>query len=325
MRWMFMLLGAAVACGGSHSGFGDDDGEDDAGSSSDAPFHPNDSGMVPNADGSAGSDGGGPALIYAHTDTELYTLDPNSHQVTDIGPFSLGAQTPVITDLAVDANGNVWVNSETAIYTAAVPSAPGPVVLTLVANISAKSNQKFYALGFAPANVLDASETLVGGDSDGALWAIATNGTTTELGTFGTDSKGNAYELSGDIVFYVQNGVPLGLATIRSCPQGTCSTTNDLLAEVDVAAMTAAYKSSTPGKLLKQLIGSGTGYGRLFGVGAWNDSVYAFSREATSSPAELVQIGSNGSGQVLETFSQINSGWSGAGVTTKAPITVVTN
>ena len=87
--------------------------------------------------------------------------------------------------------------------------------------------------------------------------------------------------------------------------------------------MTAAYQSKTPGSLLKQLIGSGTGYGRLFGVGAWNSSVYAFSREASNSPAQLVEIGSNGTGTVLQQFSQITSGWSGAGVTTTAPVSVL--
>ncbi len=311
---LWVLVVVAPACGGSsHDGFGDPDG----GESSDAPFSTNDAGFKPGTDGGGDNDGGGPALIYAHTDSELYTLDPNSHAVTDIGPFSLGSNTPTITDLAVNAKGDVWVNSETAIYTAAVPTAPGPVPLTLVANIAAKS-QYFYALGFAPANVLDATETLVAGDSNGALWAVATDGTTTELGTFGS-----TYELSGDIVFYTQNGVARGIATIRSCPKGTCTTTNDLLAEIDVAAMTAAYQSKTPGSLLKQLIGSGTGYGRLFGVGAWNSSVYAFSREASGSPAELVEIGSNGTGTVLQQFGTITSGWSGAGVTTTAPVSVL--
>jgi len=317
MRTVKLALVFLVACGGTHSGF--DDGND--GGNADAPFSNGSDAQFGSSDG--GSSGDGPALIYAHTDTELYTLDPTSQKVTDIGPFSLGSNTPTITDLAVDANGNVWVNSETAIYRAAVPSSAGPVTLTLVANIASQNDEKFYALGFAPANVLDATETLVAGDSNGALWAIATDGSTTELGTFGTDAKGDAYELSGDVVFYTQNNVARGIATIRSCPKGTCSTTNDLLAEIDVAAMTAAYQSKTPGSLLKQLIGSGTNYGRLYGVGAWNSSVYAFSREASGSPAELVEIGSNGVGTVLQQFSAITSGWSGAGVTTKAPISVL--
>jgi hypothetical protein len=309
-----------AACAAHHNGFGDEDSGAFAGDSGSA------DGNVKPSSGDGGSSGGGPALIYAHTDSELYELDPTSEALTDIGPFQAGSQTPVITDLAVDGEGNVWVNSESAIYRAAVPSSPGPVVLTHVADIALKQGQKFYALGFAPAGVLGAGETLVAGDSLGVLYAIESNGATTDLGGFGADAKGNAYELSGDVVFYEQNGSARGLATIRSCPQGSCSTSNDLLAEIDVAAMSAAYQSKTPAATLrKQLIGAGTGYGRLFGVGAWEGDVYAFSRNASSAPAQLVRIDSSGAGTSMKTFSSISAGWSGAGVTTKAPITVLPN
>ena len=71
----------------------------------------------------------------------------------------------------------------------------------------------------------------------------------------------------------------------------------------------------------------GTGYGRLFGIGAWEQNVYAFSRASgsgsTGTPAMLLQIGSNGSATVLQQFSSITAGWSGAGVTTTATITVL--
>ena len=311
-----------VACSGDHSGFDDAD----AGGGNDSGFVTNKDGGFGTSDGGVnnGGDAGGPAIIYAHTDTELYSLDPISQQVTDIGPFSAGSTTPVITDLAVDAEGNVWVNSETAIYRAAVPSSPGTVQLTLVSDISGSSGQKFYALGFAPAGVLGTNETLVAGDSTGALYAVETNGQTTKLGTFGTDGSGNPYELSGDVVFYEQNGTARGLATIRSCPKGSCSTSNDLLAEVDVPAMTAAYQSKAPASSLrKQLLGKGTGFGRLFGVGAWNSDVFAFSRSGSSEPAQLVRIDGSGVGTSIATFAQISAGWSGAGVTTKAPVTVL--
>jgi hypothetical protein len=314
-----------TGCASAHGGFGNE-GDSGPTTTNDAGFVTNkDGGTIPSGDSGAPTNSG-PAVIYAHTDTELYTLDPTTQAITDIGAFNAGSSTPVITDLAVDANGDVWVNSESAIYRAAVPASPGPVALTLVSQIAVKTGQKFYALGFATAGVLGTGETLVAGDSLGVLYAIETNGTTTQLGSFGTDTKGNAYELSGDIVFYEQNGTPRGLATIRSCPSGSCSTTNDLLAEIDVAAMTKAYQSKTPAATLKkQLIGGGTGFGRLFGVGAWNDSVYAFSRSASSTAAQLVEINATGTGISLKTFSSISAGWSGAGVTTKAPITVLPN
>jgi hypothetical protein len=54
-------------------------------------------------------------------------------------------------------------------------------------------------------------------------------------------------------------------------------------------------------------------------VGAWDDKVYAFGR----GPAQLVEMDSAGSGSVVNVFSDISNGWSGAGVTTKAKITVI--
>ncbi len=265
-------------------------------------------------------------VIYAHSDTELYAMDPTSQAITDLGAFDDGSgSTPVITDLAVDGDGALWVNSESAIYRATIGS--GTVSLSLVAQIALKTSQKFYALGFAPAGVLGSNETLVAGDNLGVLYAIDTSGQTVELGSFGADASGNAYELSGDIVFYTQNGAPRGLATVRSCSKsGTCSEANDILAEIDVAAMSAAYAKKSPASSLKkQLLGAGTGFGHLYGVGAWNDSVFAFARASSSTPAQLVVIDGTGNGKVVKTFGDISAGWSGAGVTTKAPISVLPN
>jgi len=325
MKRAAILVGLAVplflfgGCG-NHGGFG----QPDSGTEPDGSPFGMDGGFQPSD--AAPPDGGGVTLIYAHTDTELYTLDPTTQMVVDVGPFQVGgAAAPTITDLAVNAAGDVWVNSETEIFTAQVPTSPGPVALTRVATIATGNSQAFYALGFAPAGVLGSGETLVGGDNTGTLYAIASNGSTTELGAFGTDSSGNPYELSGDIVFYTQNSEPLGLATIRSCPKGTCNESDDILAEIDVAAMQTAYQTKTPGNMNKQLLGSGTGYGRLYGVGAWNNSVYAFSRVGSSVPAQLIQIGASGTGSVLQSFPSISSGWSGAGVTTNAVITILPN
>jgi len=319
MKRLLLLAAAASACAVSaHDGW-------NQGTPGDGGFSSNDGGVQLGSDGGAGD---GVKLIYAHSDTELYAMDPGTQAITDVGPFDDGtSSTPVITDLAVDASGNVWVNSETAIYRASVPASPGPVAITLVSKIAVGSGQKFYALGFAPAGVLDNGETLVAGDNDGVLYAIDGGGATTELGSFGVDKSGNPYELSGDVVFYTQNGAARGLATVRSCQKGgSCSTTNDILAEIDVPAMSAAYASKTPASSLKkQLLGSGTGFGRLFGVGAWNDSVYAFARASGSTPAELVRIDASGNGTVIQSFGQISAGWSGAGVTTSAPVTILPN
>jgi hypothetical protein len=322
------LIAGAFACGSSNNqqGFGN---PDDGGSSSSG------GGSGGSSGGSGGSSGGtfgdasssssggqmGPAIIYAHTDTELWTMDPTmNNKLTDIGPFSVGGgTTPTITDLAVDASGNVFVNSETAIYTAMLPpSGTGTVSLTIHTQLP--STSKFYALGFTPPGTLETNQSLIAGDSAGNLYYIPSSNTATPqlLGGFG-----GSWALSGDVVFFSNNGATLGLATIRTC-NGSCTKTNDSLAEIDVAAMKANYTSggsSMP--LLKQVFGSGTGYGELFGIGAWGNNVYAFSRAYSGNSAQLVQVGMSGTGTPLMQFPTITSGWSGAGVTTTAPITVV--
>jgi hypothetical protein len=101
-------------------------------------------------------------------------------------------------------------------------------------------------------------------------------------------------------------------------------TNNDIIAEVDVPAMVAAFNSKTPGALKKQFLGNGTMFGRLYGIGAWNDSVYAFERLGSNNyPAQLIQINAQGVGQSIQMFPNIMLGWSGAGVTTNAPVTVL--
>jgi hypothetical protein len=335
--WILGVVSVVAACGGSSpTGFdlGDGGGSSSSsggssGSSSGGSSSGSSSGGAFGDGGSSSSSGGtnGPPLIYAHTDTELYSMDPTGLQITDIGPFSDGSGTPLtITDLAVDGNDNVWVNSETTVYKAAVPTGTGTVTLT--ASTQLGTSTSFYALGFTPAGTLEAGESLIAGDSKGDLYYIDQSGSAApqNLGSFGPAPSGGTYELSGDIVFYNLNGSPRGLATVRACKSSSsCTTTSDLLVQVNISALQQAYTSKTPAtSLLQQSLGSGTGYGRLFGVGAWGSSVYAFSRASgTSSEAQLIQIDATGAGKSLQSVPNITAGWSGAGVTTKAQVTVL--
>ena len=313
---VFLLVG----CGSKGSTFddgGSDSGIEDVTNGNDG-FTQGDTGSM---DG-----GGGVAVIYAHTDEILYEMNPTSMTVTQIGPFNDGTSGQlVITDLAVNQNGDVWVNSVDTLYKAQVPMGTGTVKLTKVVNIAVKNNQRFYALGFTPPNVLGSAEMLVAGDNLGDLYAVDTNGMTTQLGSFGPGPNGSVYGLSGDVMFYLQNGKTRGLATVRPYVNGTATVTNnDILAEIDVAAMQAAFMNKTPGQLKKQFLGTGTMQGRLYGIGAWNDSVYAFQRLGSNNfPAELVQIDGKGAAKVIQMFPNITVGWSGAGVTTNAPVTVL--
>jgi hypothetical protein len=293
--------------------------------------------------------------IYAHTDMNLYSVDPMTEKVTEIGPFSGTSDSStdnVITDLAVDSKDEVYVNSESVVYRATLPATPpGTVSLAKVATI--QGTAKFYALAFAPAGALDPNdEVLVGGDSTGVLWSInTTSGASMNLGSFGqdtsvkTDAGANDFVLSGDIVFYSDSmGNPTGLATIRSCPAGKTNTitncSKDYLASVDMTALKTAYTSGTAATSLLGGIygatvangvttgpGAGTGFGDVFGLGAWNATVFGFTRKITTpaAAAQLITIDTtSGAGTSVQsfTFNSPDDGWSGAGVTTKVTISV---
>jgi hypothetical protein len=306
-----------------------------------------DSGIGLGNDATGGGDGTSSTSItvYAHTDTQLFTMDPMTNAVTLVGTFvgmGGGSYDSTVTDLAVNAEGDVFVNTETVVYQAAVPTTPGDVNLTMVATIAASSSVSFYALGFAPKGFLGAGETLVGGDSNGELWSVDTaTGASLDLGSFGPvpDGSGHQFALSGDVFFYTDStGEPTGLATIRSCPSsskdGDCTEDNDYLAGVDMTAMSTAYSSGVRAASLlggiyggtSTSVGPGTGYGEIFGLAAWEGNVYGFSRASSSgkTPPYLLSIDTTtGRASVIpSTFPFTTGGWSGAGVTSNTVVKV---
>src|SRR6185312_702243 len=109
MSRISFALGLLVAVGCSaHGGFGDDGG--------------------PGKDGSSGQDqfvpgGAGVTTVYANTDTTLYMLNPQNDNITMVGDFagtSGSSSDGNVTDLAVNSAGDVYVNTESVIYRAAV-------------------------------------------------------------------------------------------------------------------------------------------------------------------------------------------------------------
>ena len=341
MRNIGILMVLLAGCA-AHSDFGGPDGEapGDGGGSKDS-SNPNGFGDSSSDSPITSGDGGVVATtVYANTDTTLYSLDPQSNQITMIGAFSGmsgGTNDANITDVAVNSAGDVYVNSESVIYKANVPQSPGTVKLTKLASISLQSGQKFYALAFTPAGALASGEILIGGDGYGELYAIdTTNGTTKDLGSFGVDPSHSGYDfaLSGDLVFYNdKNNAPTGLATVRPCKlkTTTCLTGSDYLVSVDMAALANAYKTSAGASLLKGIYGgssssdgAGSTYGDLFGLGVWEGTVFAFARKTgtNASPLLLTINPTTGAGSIVSSNFTFSDGWSGAGVTTSVTVTV---
>jgi hypothetical protein len=328
--------GSGSGSGGSRSSSGSSGG---AGASSGASsgastFGHDDAGANPDP-------GTATSKVYAHTDDTLYSIDPATKAATLIGMFvgtSGASSDSAVTDLAVDSTDTVYVNTESVVYRATLPaSSTGPVQLTRIASI--QGGGRFYALAFAPTGALDPNaEALVGGDSSGSLWAISTStGALIALGNFGPDQSipGNTFELSGDVVFYDDptTRAPTGLATIRSCPPGGSGSKckGDYLASVNMTALKNAYTSQTAAASLLGGIyggsasapGSGTGFADVFGLAAWDSTVFGFSRHTGTIAPTLITIDTtSGAGSMIANSFPFTNGWSGAGVTTKVTISV---
>ncbi|HSQ63828.1 MAG TPA: hypothetical protein VLM85_11465 [Polyangiaceae bacterium] len=347
MRTSGALLVLLIGCSSQGNVFPKDGG----GSPSDSGGQPDQSAPPPSDGGQifgdssasdASGDGGAGTTVYANTDDTLYSLDPQSNAISLIGAFAgLGGGTndTVVTDVAVNSSGEVYVNTPSVVYKATLPTTPpGTVNLSKLASIALQTGQRFYALGFTPAGALAAGEVLIGGDNYGELFAIdTTNGSTIDLGSFGPDPSHATYNfaLSGDVVFYVDaNQAPTGLATVRPCKPKTttCLTSDDYLVAVDMTALATAYKTATPAaSLLKGIYGGtttsdgpGTGYADLFGLGVWEGTVFAFARKTSTNatPLLLTINTTSGQGTVVSSSFSFTNGWSGAGVTTSVSVTV---
>lgn len=345
---VFPVLAALVACSGGESSSSGASGSNSSSSGAGGSGGGGVGGGILFDGGLPEAGGGGEpgtALIYASTDDTLYRLDPEAPNLalTEIGKFDcIGAgagQYKAMTDVAVDRDQNIWGITGHLVMPLSI-GANGVVTCgakTTLVNGQGQNLPTFYALTFAPVGVIDPNvEVLMAGDSAGALWAIDAAGNTTQHGSFGVvpadDGNGHAYdpanvgkvwELSGDLVFLANNGKPVGFATVRDCPSPPsttgCSKTDTLL-EIDMTKLaapgTANVAKAVRGAIVKSAgcADSATSYGSMYGIAAWNDKVYGFSRTGL-----LVGIGTDlGSACLVQAYAGL--AFSGAGVTTLAPV-----
>jgi hypothetical protein len=290
--------------------------------------------------GNLGSSGGttpppdnGTTLLYAHTDTTLFQADPNdlTKPLTRVGDFdcvgskktggssgSSGSTTgSSMTDLAVTKDGKLFGVSEGAAYPLTITGSTVHCEATW-----SLPQTRFYGLTVAPENTVAKTEVLIAADGQGGLYEIDQNsGTPTQVGTLGTDPKsGQPWALSGDIVFMANSGSPIGFATVRTCPGGTCSSA-DTLIEVDVTAIKPGTQSVLKGVRGQVVRGSWcttdtthTSYGSMFGIVAYKDKVFGFSRSG-----DIIEIhNTDGTGCLIS--SNTANKFAGAGITTVAPV-----
>jgi hypothetical protein len=287
---------------------------------------------------STGAGGGAPVLVYAHDATRLFTMDPSqpATPVTEIGTFDCvggASQDPMMLDFAVSSQGALWGVSARYAYQFTIAGTTvhcgAPVTLGLAAG------SMLFGLSFAPAGVIGGTESLVGADTAGNLWAVDTaSGALTQHGTFGTvpandghghtyANAGQAWELSGDLVFTEDAGSAIAFATVRDCPTPPSDTgcnATDTLIELDVSQIQAATTGSVTLVVLGQVVKSATcndpantSYGRLYGIAAYGDQILGFSHSGA-----IVSLSSaDGSGCLVQSYA--TDLWSGAGITDVGP------
>jgi hypothetical protein len=222
--------------------------------------------------------------IYAHSYFNLYKVDPDTLDVLLVGPFGWpeGSESEMMTDIAVDKNGDITGISFGAVYAVDHDTA----ACTFLSNLQ---GDQFNGLSFLPVGAIDDNdeEVLVGAGLAGEVWQIdPLTGDSTMIGDYG-----GIVESSGDIVSVA------GFGTVATVKNGS---TNDYLARIDLETGNAT------------MIGT-TGYPDIWGIGFWKNKVYGF---VATNQFVLIDV-DTGEATYVSTGPE---NWTGAGVTTIAPI-----
>jgi hypothetical protein len=226
------------------------------------------------------------ATVFAHSSSQLYSIDPDSLAVTLVGDFGWPVGTAdSMTDVAVDRDGNMIGVSFTKVYSVDTTTAQ----TTFLADLQGEFN----GLSFVPTdpNDPDSQEELVAAASTGMVYRLdPMTGESTQVGAYG-----GTFRSSGDIVSVT------GFGTVATVKDGVNPT--DLLVRIDPQA---GYEAT--------LIGD-TMVTDIWGLGFWNDRVYGFS----DSDGFVLIDTLTGKAQSV---GQSDIHWWGAGVTTSAPVII---
>jgi hypothetical protein len=228
-------------------------------------------------------------VVYAHSGSDLFRVDPVSMEVERIGPFTM--PNPVtggvrylntVTDIAVDRSRKIIGLT----YTQVLNIDPATGNCTQLAPLP--MGNRFNGLSWIRAE--QGPELLVASSFDGSLFRIdPTTGAATLIGPLG-----GGMQSSGDLVSVANHGT---LLTVK----GTGPMANDQLVRVDPATGTAT------------VIGP-TGFRQIWGLGFWGSKVFGFTQTG-----QFILIDPRtGAGTLVKNFPAFPF-W-GAGVTTAVTV-----
>ncbi len=241
------------------------------------------------------------ALVYAHSDTTLYSVDPRNNRFARIADFTFprGTATADMTDIAVDSEGAITGTAGDAVWRIDPRTAVCTRVVTL------PERRFFVGLTWVPRRVVDDTneEVLVGATTDGALWRIDVGSGRATMLFMLPRASNQTWTISGDLVSIDGDATYI---TLRR--DGAASTAPDVLGVIDFRTrglrIVSANGVVTTGAM---------GFSRIFGLGYWRQTLYGFTRAG-----EFITINTRTSeGRRVSTPTMQ---FSGAGVTTIASI-----
>jgi len=222
--------------------------------------------------------------VYAHSESTLYAVDPNTLVVSMVAPFGWPASRPgeQMTDIAIDENGQMTGVSFYAVFDVD----PETAACTFLADLDYST---FNGLSWVEGVGADPEgRTLVGVNRSGSYVTVdPATGAAAQVGAYG-----GGLESSGDLVYVRGAGV---FATAVAAGYDT-----DVLVQVNAGSGTAT------------IIGE-TGFLEIWGLAYWAGKIFGFTNGGqfvTIDPA-------TGQGTLVE---QTSYAFWGAGVTTVAPI-----
>lgn len=291
MRRAVVALSLVAACGPTHGGGDDDDPSVDARV---------DARVI---DGTPTDDGRVelPSRVYAHSGPSLYVVDTTTLVQTRIGDF-IGLGNQSMLDIAVDRDERMIGITRDKIFQVDVATA----ATTLLATFGTATG--FTSLSFVPADPgnPDGPEVLIAASDAGSVYRIDITGTTASAVLVGGYGMQGATPIgsSGDIVSV------RGFGTVATVNLGAGGAGNgpDYLARLDP---TMGWKAT--------IIGGGTGFDQIFGLGFWGGTLYGFVDDGfEAATGAMIEIDpTTGSGTLIR---RGDVRWFGAGVTTIAPV-----
>lgn len=235
--------------------------------------------------------------VYAHSGTVLYRMDNLTLSAMKIGPITGLPNQRTLLDLAVDKNDRLVGVNDDSLFTLDVTTGAATLLRSL-----AVAGDRFTSLTFSPKDWNDpnSADILVTANNKGEVFEIdPTTGQIALIGNYGTHSTRGKIKSSGDLI------AVRGFGIYATVDVGT--ETMDVLAKIDPVTWKAT------------LIGTNTGFDKIFGLGYWNGIIYGFVDDGfDANTGRMIQIDPNtGAGLLL---NQADIRWFGAGVATDAPV-----